>query len=82
MPAMPNRLPRRADSCADSPPRLKMKRIPAMRYETVTTVSGMCDYRRNMRSMRCVTRKPPAMLIDASRMATAPRMTAGELAGR
>ena len=68
---MPNRLPRRADSCADRPPRLKMKSSPAMRYATVTTVSGMCEcYRRNIRSMRCVTRKPPAMLIVASRMAT------------
>ena len=48
-----------------------------MRYETVTTVSGIVDYRRNMRSMRCVTRKPPAMLIDASRMATAPEDDGG-----
>jgi hypothetical protein len=31
MPSMPNTLPRGADSCADSPPRLKMKSIPAAR---------------------------------------------------
>ena len=34
-------------------------------------------YRRNIRSMRCVTRNPPAMLIVASRIAAAPRITAG-----
>ena len=37
--------------------------------------------RRNMRSIRCVTRKPPAMLIDASRMAAAPRSTTGDSSG-
>src|SRR5262245_9433709 len=34
-----------------------------------------------MRSMRCVTRKPPAMLMEASRIAAAPSRTAGEAAG-
>ena len=31
----------RADSCADSPPRLKMKSSPAARYAMVTSVSGI-----------------------------------------
>ena len=31
--------------------------------------------------MRCVTRKPPAMLIDASRMAAAPSRTGGDVGG-
>ena len=53
-----------------------MKSSPAARYAIVTRVSGM-RYRRNMRSMRCVTRKPPAMLIVASRIAAAPRMVTG-----
>src|SRR5204863_312330 len=43
---------------------------------------GFClPYLWNMRSMRCVTRKPPAILIEASRMATAPRITGGDEIG-
>src|SRR5690606_38581387 len=39
------------------------------------------DYLRNIRSMRCVTRKPPEMLMVAMRIAMAPRMVAA-LVGR
>ena len=47
----------------------------------VTRLSGMrrVSYRWNICSMRWVTRKPPAMLIVASRTATAPRITDGDV---
>src|SRR4029453_7474789 len=52
MPAMPYRLPRRADSCAESPARLKMKSRPAPRYATVTRVSGMSAAEHAQHSLR------------------------------
>src|SRR5437764_11738211 len=41
MPMMPKRLPRRAVSGLDRPPRLRMKRIVEPMYETVTRLAFM-----------------------------------------
>src|SRR4051812_25411676 len=51
MPIIPNRLPRRAVTGVESPPRLRMKRIVAPMYATVARLSvmvrsaGVCSWR-------------------------------------
>ena len=71
-----------------------MNSSPAARYAMVTSDSGKQTLRPTSAvtassarmviiggtscSMRCVTRKPPAMLIVASRIAAAPRITIGD----
>ena len=83
MPMMPKRLPRRAVSWADRPAEAEDEQHAGdeVRDSDERFADACCGYFLNIRSMRCVTRKPPATLIVGDRMATAPSTTGGVRAG-